>query len=113
MLLVFDVLSYYNGYFSDLFRLYLAKGRTNYELHPETYALRDGVAQTMTSFKPRLISIRRPICQHQSCIPTPIRVTCANLSLFILIFSLSSLRKTTLDQLHHSLVLLNHRMVIH
>ncbi|CAF5198789.1 unnamed protein product, partial [Rotaria sp. Silwood1] len=24
--------------------LYVSKGRTNYELHPESYALRDGVA---------------------------------------------------------------------
>ena len=28
--------------------LFIAKRRTNYELHPENYALRDGVAQTMT-----------------------------------------------------------------
>ena len=41
---------------------YLAKGRTNYELHPESYALRDGVAQTMTLFKPRLVTVHRPTC---------------------------------------------------
>jgi hypothetical protein len=28
--------------------IFLAKGRTNYDLHPDSYALRDGVAQTMT-----------------------------------------------------------------
>ncbi|CAF1587078.1 unnamed protein product [Rotaria magnacalcarata] len=39
-----------------------AKGRTNYELHPENYALRDGVAQTMTLFKPRLVTVHRPTC---------------------------------------------------
>ncbi|CAM4876988.1 unnamed protein product [Rotaria socialis] len=39
-----------------------AKGRTNYELHPESYALRDGVAQTMTLFKPRLVTVHRPTC---------------------------------------------------
>ena len=46
-----------------------AKGRTNYELHPENYALRDGVAQTMTLFKPRLVTVHRPTClvhQQQS-----------------------------------------------
>jgi hypothetical protein len=42
--------------------LFLAKGRTNYELHPESYALRDGVAQTMTLFKPRLVTVHRPTC---------------------------------------------------
>ncbi|CAF4468439.1 unnamed protein product [Rotaria socialis] len=60
-----------------------AKGRTNYELHPESYALRDGVAQTMTLFKPRLVTVHRPTClyhQQQSTGPlkqltevTPIR----------------------------------------
>ncbi|CAF3412842.1 unnamed protein product, partial [Rotaria sp. Silwood2] len=39
-----------------------AKGRTNYELHPENYALRDGVAQTMTFFKPRLVTVHQPTC---------------------------------------------------
>jgi len=42
--------------------LFLAKGRTNYELHPEIYALCDGVAQTMTLFKPRLVTVHRPTC---------------------------------------------------
>lgn len=42
----------------------LAKGRTNYELHPESYALRDGVAQTMTLFKPRLVTVHRPTCLY-------------------------------------------------
>ncbi|CAF1535050.1 unnamed protein product [Adineta steineri] len=41
-----------------------AKGRTNYELHPESYALRDGVAQTMTLFKPRLVTVHRPTCLY-------------------------------------------------
>lgn len=59
--------------------LCLAKGRTNYELYPENYALRDGVAQTMASFKSKLLSIRQPTCQHQSCIPTPMRVCQINL----------------------------------
>ncbi|CAF5134544.1 unnamed protein product, partial [Rotaria magnacalcarata] len=59
------------------------KGRTNYELHSESYALRDGVAQTMTLFKPRLVTVHRPTClyhQQQSTGPlkqptevTPIR----------------------------------------
>ena len=55
----------------------LAKGRTNYELHPESYALRDGVAQTMTLFKPKLVTVHRPTClyhQQQSPIATPSRV---------------------------------------
>jgi hypothetical protein len=68
-----------SGYFClDLsFILLLAKGRTNYELHPEIYALRDGVAQTMTLFKPRLVTVHRPTClfhQQQSPVTTPIRV---------------------------------------
>lgn len=46
----------------NLFDIFLAKGRTNYELHPESYALRDGVAQTMTLFKPRLVTVHRPTC---------------------------------------------------
>ncbi|CAF4976351.1 unnamed protein product, partial [Rotaria sp. Silwood1] len=62
-----------------------AKGRTNYELHPESYALRDGVAQTMTLFKPRLVTVHRPTClfhqqqlaaagtSKQSPVTTPIR----------------------------------------
>ncbi|CAF0766572.1 unnamed protein product, partial [Didymodactylos carnosus] len=37
------------------------KGRTNYELH-EHYSLRDGVSQTMSLFKPKLITIHRPSC---------------------------------------------------
>ena len=66
----------------------LAKGRTNYELHPESYALRDGVAQTMTLFKPRLVTVHRPTClfhqqqlaaaagaAKQSPVTTPNRVT--------------------------------------
>ncbi len=44
------------------FLISIAKGRTNYELHPESYALRDGVAQTMTLFKPRLVTVHRPTC---------------------------------------------------
>jgi hypothetical protein len=64
----------------------LAKGRTNYELHPENYALRDGVAQTMTLFKPRLVTVHRPTCLYhqqqlaaaaaskQSPVSTPNRV---------------------------------------
>ncbi|CAF0847061.1 unnamed protein product [Rotaria sordida] len=64
-----------------------AKGRTNYELHPESYALRDGVAQTMTLFKPRLVTVHRPTClfhqqqlatggiSKQSPVTTPIRGT--------------------------------------
>ena len=40
----------------------LAKGRTNYELHPEIYSLREGVAQTMTLFKPRLVTVHRSTC---------------------------------------------------
>ena len=47
---------------TNLFDIFLAKGRTNYELHPESYALRDGVAQTMTLFKPRLVTVHRPTC---------------------------------------------------
>ncbi|CAF4252146.1 unnamed protein product, partial [Rotaria sp. Silwood2] len=61
------------------------KGRTNYELHPESYALREGVAQTMTLFKPRLVTVHRPTCLFhqqqlaaagtlkQSPVTTPIR----------------------------------------
>ncbi|CAF0917768.1 unnamed protein product, partial [Didymodactylos carnosus] len=37
------------------------KGRTNYELH-EHYSLRDGVSQTMSLFKPKIITIHRPSC---------------------------------------------------
>jgi hypothetical protein len=50
------------SYDRNLFIYLLAKGRTNYELHPENYALRDGVAQTMTLFKPRLVTVHRPTC---------------------------------------------------
>lgn len=56
---------------------FIAKGRTNYELHPESYALRDGVAQTMTLFKPRLPAIHRPTCLHHQqklFVTTPSRV---------------------------------------
>lgn len=71
-----------------IFFVFSAKGRTNYELHPENYALRDGVAQTMTLFKPRLVTVHRPTCLfHQqqlasasstarsSPATTPLRVT--------------------------------------
>ncbi|CAF4857790.1 unnamed protein product [Rotaria sp. Silwood1] len=37
-----------------------AKGRINYELQPESYALCDGIAQTVTLFKPRLVTVHRP-----------------------------------------------------
>lgn len=57
-----------------IFVFRLAKGRTNYELHPEIYALRDGVAQTMTLFKPRLGNIHRSTCLHYQQQSTPIRV---------------------------------------
>jgi len=46
-------------------------------LHPENYALRDGVAQTMTLFKSRFVTVHRPTClyhQQQSLVTTPIRV---------------------------------------
>lgn len=49
-----------------------AKGRTNYELHPEVYALRDGVAQTMSLFKSKLSNGQRPSCLVHPA-PTPIR----------------------------------------
>lgn len=75
--------------------IFKAKGRTNYELHPESYALRDGVAQTMTLFKPRLVTVHRPTClfhqqqlaaagaSKQSPVTTPNRVR-----LYLILFML-------------------------
>jgi hypothetical protein len=75
---VLCVISYCRSFIEQLidscFFFVIAKGRTNYELHPETYALRDGVAQTMTLFKPRLA---RPTCLHHQqnlFVTTPNRV---------------------------------------
>ncbi len=81
----FCFLLYYR-HVNYLFVVFIAKGRTSYELHPESYALRDGVAQTMTLFKPRLVTVHRPTClfhqqqlaaagaSKQSPVTTPNRV---------------------------------------
>lgn len=56
----------------------LAKGRTNLELHPDVYALREGVAQTMSMIKSKLSNNQRSFClahpMAPSQIPTPIRI---------------------------------------
>lgn len=41
------------------------KGRTNYEIHPETCQLRNGVAQTVTLFQNRFGHHHRAVCHHQ------------------------------------------------
>lgn len=59
----------------------LAKGRTNYELYPDNYILRGGVAQTMTMFKPKVNQVRRPASllnlppQQQPCNGSSVKQT--------------------------------------